>query len=373
VNSDPSSGLPGSGGEHSLQDRLGTDRRAAAFYNKQMLDHLNPLMLDYLATQEMAFIATADAHGECDCSFRAGPPGFIRALDERTLIYPELRGNGVMASMGNLSENPYIGILFVDFYESTIGLHVNGHASVVDDEAVRAFGPWFTRLDPTLFELPEGAKTAEQWVVIHVEEAYIHCSKHIPLMARLDKDIHWATDDNVRKGGDYFKAKHSPRPWVPSEPVTAQAETADAVSSPEGVLPASPAPDAPISSSEPHETATPSVDSDESASPDYEAVAAEASGLALVEVAATRAREDLAEVPSVDDTSSVATAPVPSGNDQTPEVPPTGASTADSSPLPDWAFEFASMSDVDWSRVAEIARRIGEIEPPARDGGSTNS
>jgi uncharacterized protein len=372
MNADPSSGLPGSGGEHTLQDRLGTTRRAAAFYNKQMLDHLNPLMLDYLATQEMAFIATADAHGECDCSFRAGPPGFIRALDERTLIYPELRGNGVMASMGNLSENPYIGILFVDFYESTIGLHVNGHASVVDDEAVRAFGPWFTRLDPTLFELPEGAKTAEQWVVIHVEEAYIHCSKHVPLMARLDKDIHWATDDNVRKGGDYFKAKHSPRPWVPGEPVTAQTDTADAAPAAEGVVPASPAPAAPISSGEPDEITAPSVAFDGPESPAYEAIAAEASGLALVEVAATRALEDLAPAPGASEESPSREHDAPP--EATPAaVAPAEAPAADSSPLPDWAFEFASMSDVDWSRVAEIARRIGEIEAPARDGGSADS
>jgi uncharacterized protein len=354
MSADPSS-LPGSEGEHSLQDRLGTARRAAAFYNKQMLEHLNPLMLEYLATQEMAFIATADAHGECDCSFRAGPPGFIRALDERTLIYPELRGNGVMASMGNLAENPYIGILFVDFYESTIGLHINGRASVVDDDAVRAFGPWFERLDPSLFELPEGAKSADQWVVVHVEEAYIHCSKHIPLMAKLDKDIHWATDDNVRKGGDYFKAKHSERPWVPSDPVTAAAPSAQS----------------PVAPSEPFETTAPMPESVVPESLAAEAFASEASGLALVEAAATRALEDLAPAAAGEE-------PPSPGQETPPESIPTAtapqeAPAAGPAPLPDWAFEFASMSDVDWSRVADIARRIGEIDTPDRDGGSAGN
>jgi uncharacterized protein len=333
MTADPSQ-LPGSGGEHALQERLGMARRAAAFYNKQMLDHLNPLMLEYLATQEMAFIATADGHGECDCSFRAGPPGFVRALDERTLIYPELRGNGVMASMGNMAENPNIGILFVDFYDSTIGLHVNGRAGVVDDEAVRAFGPMLERFDPSLFELPEGTKAAEQWVVVHVEEAYIHCSKHIPLVAKLDKDIHWATDDNVRKGGDYFKAKHSDRPWVPSEPVTA----------------AAPPTGPPIEPSEPHETHV---------SPDVEVFALEASGLALVEAAATRALEDAPASltpPGDDEPSSIE-------HEAQPETPQATA-TADQAPLPDWAVEFASMSGVDWTMVADIARRIGAIETP---------
>ncbi len=50
---------------------------------------------------------------------------------------------------------------------------------------------------------------AERWVRITVEEAYIHCSKHIPLLKRLDKDMHWGIDDVQFKGGDYFKAKAS--------------------------------------------------------------------------------------------------------------------------------------------------------------------
>jgi hypothetical protein len=50
---------------------------------------------------------------------------------------------------------------------------------------------------------------------VDVVEAYIHCSKHIPqLVKRSDVTQTWGTDDVVRKGGDYFKAKHSPRPWV---------------------------------------------------------------------------------------------------------------------------------------------------------------
>ncbi len=136
---------PGSNGEHALQERFGTLRRAAAFYDHQMLDHLNPLMLDYLTRQEMAFIATSDAAGECDCSFRAGPPGFVRALDERTVIYPEFRGNGVLGSLGNMEENPHVGILFVDFYESAVGLHVNGRAQLVEDASLRALWPVIDR------------------------------------------------------------------------------------------------------------------------------------------------------------------------------------------------------------------------------------
>jgi predicted pyridoxine 5'-phosphate oxidase superfamily flavin-nucleotide-binding protein len=219
---------PGSEGEHALQERYATLKRAAAFYDKQMLDHLNPLMREYIAQQDMAFIATADAHGECDTSFRAGPAGFMRVLDERTLMYPEYRGNGVMASLGNISENGHVGILFVDFFKSTVGLHVNGRARVVEPEAVLAFGPILERMAGVTDlheEVADKKKTPERWVLVEVVEAYIHCSKHIPLLRKLDKDIDWGTDNEVRKGGDYFKAKHDARPWVqPAEPGVAPAE-----------------------------------------------------------------------------------------------------------------------------------------------------
>src|SRR5271167_4836156 len=58
---------------------------------------------------------------------------FVRVLDRTTLLYPEYRGNGVLASLGNISENPHIGLIFIDFFEATIGLHVNGKARIVDN------------------------------------------------------------------------------------------------------------------------------------------------------------------------------------------------------------------------------------------------
>ena len=79
---------PGSAGEHQAQAMFGTGRRALAFYNKQMLDYLNEPMRDFIAQREFVFISTADSRGECDCSFRAGPRGFVQSLDDRTLIYP---------------------------------------------------------------------------------------------------------------------------------------------------------------------------------------------------------------------------------------------------------------------------------------------
>ena len=58
-----------------------------------------------------------------------------------------------------------------------------------------------------------GGSRPERWMLVEVEEAYIHCSKHVPLLQKLRKDIHWGTDDEHDKGGDAFKAKACPRPW----------------------------------------------------------------------------------------------------------------------------------------------------------------
>jgi predicted pyridoxine 5'-phosphate oxidase superfamily flavin-nucleotide-binding protein len=203
--------MPGSRGEHALQERFGTKDRAAAFYQHQMLDHLNAAMCAFIARQEMVFIATADVHGECDSSFRAGLPGFVRVLDAKTLIYPEYRGNGVLASLGNMAENPHIGLLFVDFFQSTVGLHINGTAQTLENDALlrRPDVPEDIRRELAVV----GGRKPERWVMVQVEEAYIHCSKHIPLLKKVEKTIHWGTDDPAYKGGDYFQAKKSPRPW----------------------------------------------------------------------------------------------------------------------------------------------------------------
>ena len=71
----------------------------------QVLGYLNPWMQAFITKQEMMFVGTADRHGEADTSFRAGLTGFVRLLDEKTLAYPEFRGNGVMSSLGNICEN----------------------------------------------------------------------------------------------------------------------------------------------------------------------------------------------------------------------------------------------------------------------------
>lgn len=200
---------PASSGEQQAQRQFGTSTRAAAFYGNQMLDHLNQPMQAFIARQEMAFVATADAGGACDCSFRAGTPGFVRVLNEKTLAYPEYRGNGVLASVGNILENPHIGLIFLDYFQSTVGLHVNGGARVLSPEQIHTLPLLSERLRESGQSKTE--RRVEAWIVIDVEEAYIHCSKHVPLLKQLDKQIAWGTDDESAKGGDFFKVRSGPR------------------------------------------------------------------------------------------------------------------------------------------------------------------
>ena len=194
-------------GEHKLQKKHNTRKSANSFYKTQVLNFLNPEMQKFISEQEMVFLSTADAKGECDASFRAGPKSFVKVLDNNTIIFPEFKGNGVMASMGNIIENPQIGLMFIDFFDSSIGLHVNGKAEIITE---RQAGKLVNPIDKANAE-KDGKHKTKLWIKVEVEEAFIHCSKHIPKLKKIDKVMHWGTDDEKLKGGDFFKTK-APKP-----------------------------------------------------------------------------------------------------------------------------------------------------------------
>ncbi|PHS18407.1 MAG: pyridoxamine 5-phosphate oxidase, partial [Blastopirellula sp.] len=132
---------------------------------------------------------------------RFGSPGFVHVVDCQTLAYPEYRGNGVFASLGNMFENPHIGIVFVDFFDTTVGLHVNGvatshHLNELPENLVEHLDTFSIEADSMV----------QRWVTVSIDEAYIHCSKHVPLLSKQTKQIQWGTDDPVAKSTDYFEA-----------------------------------------------------------------------------------------------------------------------------------------------------------------------
>lgn len=121
-------------GSRRLQDR---------FDSRRIADRLNQVTVHRTFTGEdrrfiegcsMFFLATADAQGRPDCSYKGGMPGFVRILDERTLAFPDYDGNGMFRSLGNILVHPQVGLLFVDFTQPD-RLRVQGVATVHDDEA----------------------------------------------------------------------------------------------------------------------------------------------------------------------------------------------------------------------------------------------
>jgi len=204
--------ISGSQGEKNLQKTFNTTQDALNFYNKQVLTHLAPLMQNFITKQEMMFISTSDSKGECDSSFRAGEAGFVMVLDKHHLLYPEYKGNGVMASMGNISENPNIGLLFLDFFETKVGLHINGKAKIVNKEDLKEAVVNFDGLYKQM-ETHQDKFKIISYIMVEVEEAYIHCSIHIPMLQKINQDEVEKKFPKNSKGGDAFEVGDIKRGW----------------------------------------------------------------------------------------------------------------------------------------------------------------
>ena len=109
------------------------------------------------------FLATADAGGRPDCSFKGGPAGFVRVTGPSELAFPDYDGNGMFKSLGNLEVNPAVGLLFIDMHGRPRRLRVNGTARVLRD-------------DPLL------ATTVSAQLIVRIEAHAIfpNCPRYIP-------------------------------------------------------------------------------------------------------------------------------------------------------------------------------------------------
>jgi predicted pyridoxine 5'-phosphate oxidase superfamily flavin-nucleotide-binding protein len=149
-------------GSRQLQDRFDTrrlaDRLEERFVARPTIDERDR---DFIERCDMVFIATADADGRPNCSYKGGDAGFVRVLDELTVAFPSYDGNGMYLSMGNLLVNPHVGLLFINFEEQR-RLRLNGVASIAEDDALLA-------------EFPEA-----QFVVrVRAEQVFPNCPRYI--------------------------------------------------------------------------------------------------------------------------------------------------------------------------------------------------
>ncbi|MBI4934006.1 MAG: pyridoxamine 5'-phosphate oxidase family protein [Actinobacteria bacterium] len=125
-------------GQRALQDRFDTRRLADKLASAASDTFAEPFHR-FIEARDMFFIATTDSNGAPDCSYKGGDPGFVRVIDDRTLAFPVYDGNGMFLTVGNLTVNPQIGMLFIDF-ETGTRLRVNGEATVaLDDPLVSTY------------------------------------------------------------------------------------------------------------------------------------------------------------------------------------------------------------------------------------------
>lgn len=88
------------------------------------------------------FIATSSRKGECDSSYRGKRNDNLALIvvDSKTIVFPDYPGNGSFRSLGNILENPQIGMLFIDF-TSGLRIRINGDVKVIDDPKLLAIFP----------------------------------------------------------------------------------------------------------------------------------------------------------------------------------------------------------------------------------------
>ena len=121
-------------GNRKLQDEFESRRIADRLEEKLTRFALSDSDKAFIEGSMFFFLATADAEGRPDCSFKGGAPGFVRATGPSEIAFPDYDGNGMFKSLGNVLANPAVGLLFIDMGQKPRRLRVNGTASVRRDD-----------------------------------------------------------------------------------------------------------------------------------------------------------------------------------------------------------------------------------------------
>ncbi|MFN0245423.1 MAG: pyridoxamine 5'-phosphate oxidase family protein [Kofleriaceae bacterium] len=154
------------------------------------VDRLNPQTRRFVEQSPFVCLATSDGTS-CDVSPRGDPAGFVRILDDRTLLVPERPGNRLADSLRNILANPHIALLFV-LPGLGDSFRVNGRATLVTDEALLA---------PCAVE----GKVPKLGIVVDVEEAYTQCPKAFIRSALWDP-TKFLPKDALPTSGEVFAA-----------------------------------------------------------------------------------------------------------------------------------------------------------------------
>ena len=174
--------------EGELRETIGSPTPLVA---GKIADRLNALTRQFIERSPFVCIATGRPDGGLDVSPRGDPAGFVRILDERTLLIPDRPGNKIADTLTNVLADPRIGLLFLI---PGVGdsFRVNGRAELTDDPELLA---------PSTVD----GKPPRLGLLVHVEEAYTQCSK-----ALIRSDL-WNPDKHIDRselpsGGEILRA-----------------------------------------------------------------------------------------------------------------------------------------------------------------------
>lgn len=145
----------------ALQAAFGTERLADFLDEHHVHERLTDDEKAFIAARDMFFLSTVDPDGNPTVSYKGGAPGFVRVVDDGTLVFPGYDGNGMFLSMGNIAGRGSVGLLFIDF-ETPNRLRVQGTARVLRD-------------DPLLATYAE----AQYLVRVTVAKAWVNCPRYI--------------------------------------------------------------------------------------------------------------------------------------------------------------------------------------------------
>jgi len=159
-------------GNRELQDEFASRKIADRLEEKLMRTAFSENDKAFIESSYFFFLATADAQGHPDSSFKGGAPGFVRVVGPSELAFPDYDGNGMFKSLGNIAVNPNIGLLFIDF-EKPRRLRINGTAAVHRD-------------DPLLAH----AVGAQMIVRVAAQAIFPNCPRYIPTMKIVEESIY---------------------------------------------------------------------------------------------------------------------------------------------------------------------------------------
>ena len=154
-------------------------------------DRLNSATRLFVERSPFVCLATSDRAGRCDLSPRGDPAGFVRILDDRTLLVPERPGNRIADSLRNILANPRVGLLFmVPGMGDT--LRVNGRATLTVDPQLLA---------PCAVE----GRQPVLGILVDIEEAYTQCPKAL-LRSHLWEPARHVDPATMPTGGQVHRA-----------------------------------------------------------------------------------------------------------------------------------------------------------------------